>query len=86
RWTSVLGTPKKLRVDPAGEHVSDEMRNAMEADDTELEISAGEAHWQNGDVEVFGKNVEEKFAAILREHPPADDDEWEIALQSAMYG
>ena len=59
RWTAVFGFPEVIHLDAAGQHVSTEFREDMEASSTEIEVITGEAHWRFGVAEPSGEELEE---------------------------
>ena len=54
QWVSWAGYPKQLSVDPAKPNISEAMADLCEANGFQLNMIAGEAHWQLGRVERHG--------------------------------
>ena len=73
-------------MDPAGAHVSREFLDELGAQATRSQISAGEAHWQNGVCERACLELEDRFKTVLKANPPATEDDWLFCLYETVRG
>ena len=82
-WLMWAGPPETVYVDPASAFNSDAWREAMQALDVRIKMTAAEAHWQLGRVEVHGGVLKKMFDRMDCERPITSPEEFEQMLTVA---
>ena len=80
----MFGPPRVIHEDPGGGNTSEELREYCTANGIELDLKAGEAHWQNGAVERAAKEVDARLGTVLSARPPKTEAEWLLVFYEVM--
>ena len=83
RWVSWAGPPEEVVIDPAQANISDAFTAPMESAGTRVSITAAEAHWQLGTVEVHGGWFARVLEKVLADNPPQSREAWLECVQAA---
>ncbi|CAE7038139.1 RE2 [Symbiodinium sp. CCMP2592] len=83
RWVSWAGQPEQIVMDPAQTNVSDAMTNPQELAGSSVLITAAEAHWQLGKVEVHGGWFNRCLEKVIADCAPQNRTEWLECVQAA---
>ena len=82
-WMSWAGPPQTVYVDPASSFNSETWRDQMQALDVRIKMTAAEAHWQLGRVEIHGGVLNRMMDRMDSEHPVTSPDKFEKMLMLA---
>ena len=77
RWVSWAGTPQEIALDPAQTNLSDALTVPQELAGSKICMTAAEAHWQLGKVEVHGGWFSRILQKTIVETMPHDRETWE---------
>ena len=83
RWTSWAGVPQEIVVDPAQANISDALTVPQELAGAKISITAAEAHWQLGKVEVHGGWFSKVLAKVIAETMPHNQATWLDCIAAA---
>ena len=76
RWVSWAGMPSEIVCDPARANIADAFSSVMEQGGATFKLTAADAHWQLGKVEVHGGWFGKILSKLLAEHVPSNQAEW----------
>lgn len=79
-WLAWAGPPGTVYVDPASSFNSEAWRSQMQSLDVRIKMTAAEAHWQLGRVEVHGGVLKKMFDKMDFERPVTSPEEFEQML------
>ncbi|CAL1129202.1 unnamed protein product [Cladocopium goreaui] len=79
-WMLWAGTPQVVYVDPGTEYTAEAWQDRMQRHDIHVKVSASEAHWQLGRVEIHGSVVKKMLSRMDLESPINSVGEFEQAL------
>ena len=82
RWVSWAGMPTEIVCDPA-KHVADALTVPLEQQGTTVKITAGDAHWQLGKVEVHGGWFNRVLKKTISELAPQNQSQWLECVHAA---
>ncbi|OLP92915.1 Copia protein [Symbiodinium microadriaticum] len=83
RWVSWAGPPDQVVIDPAQANLSDMLTTPLEHAGSRVAITAAEAHWQLGKVEVHGGWFARVLEKVLADNPPQTKQAWLECVQAA---
>ena len=83
RWVSWAGMPKEIVCDPAPPDVVDGLTVPLELQGAAVQITAADAHWQLGKVEVHGGWFGRILEKIIAERVPQSQDVWTDCVNAA---
>ena len=83
RWASWAGTPEEIVIDPAQANLSDAFTAPLESAGARVSITAADAHWQLGKVEVHGGWFSRVLERALADNPPQSREAWLECVQAA---
>ena len=79
-WLSWAGPPQTIYVDPASAFNSEAWHSHMQSLDVRIKMTAAEAHWQLGRVEVHGGILKKMMDRMDFEHPVTSPEQFEQML------
>eukprot|EP00435_Cladocopium_sp_Y103_P018919 s1103_g4.t1 len=79
-WMLWAGPPQVVYVDPGTEYTAEAWQDRMQHHDIHVKVSASEAHWQLGRVEIHGSVVKRMLSRMDLEKPIRSSVEFERAL------
>ena len=83
RWVSWAGMPKEIIVDPARPNIVDGLTVPLELQGAAVQVTAADAHWQLGKVEVHGGWFNRILDKILNDRNPENQKEWTDCVNAA---
>ena len=83
-WMLWAGAPPTIYVDPGTEYIAGSWQDRMQSLDVHAKVSASEAHWQLGRVEIHGSIVKKMLSRMDLEKPIQTSLEFERALTQAF--
>ena len=83
-WMLWAGPPQTIYVDPGTEYTAGTWQDRMQSLDVHVKVSASEAHWQLGRVEIHGSIVKKMLSRMDLEKPIQTSVEFERALTQAF--
>ena len=83
RWVSWAGMPAEVICDPAKPNIADALTVPLEQRGSAIKITAAEAHWQLGKVEVHGGWFNRILRKVLSENSPQNQNEWLECVHAA---
>lgn len=83
RWTNWAGQPDEILCDPARTNLADALTTPNELAGSVIHVTAADAHYQLGKVEVPGGWFNQILEKIIYDCSPADQDTWTECMHAA---
>ena len=83
RWVSWAGMPTEVVLDPAKPNVADALTQPLEERGVAIRLTAADAHYQLGKVEVHGGWFNRILRKVIDEQQPSSQAEWTDCVNAA---
>ena len=83
RWVCWAGMPEEIVVDPSKPNVGQALTEPLELSGATVHITAADAHWQLGKVEVHGGWFQKVLSKVIVDRVPANQEQWQECVIAA---
>ena len=83
RWVCWAGMPEEIVVDPSKPNVGQALTEPLELSGATVHITAADARWQLGKVEVHGGWFQKVLSKVIVDRVPANQEQWQECVTAA---